>query len=72
MIETHLMAWVSMLTELLGGLAVLAGACVALASVPMTILLTRQSRSGLPQPQIIYLREARTIFCNVLTLHVLT
>jgi uncharacterized membrane protein YphA (DoxX/SURF4 family) len=35
----HLMAWVSILTELLGGLAVLAGAFVALASVPMTILL---------------------------------
>jgi putative oxidoreductase len=35
----HLMAWVSILTELLGGLAVLAGAFVALASVPMAILL---------------------------------
>jgi putative oxidoreductase len=35
----HLMAWVSILTELLGGLAVLVGAFVALASVPMAILL---------------------------------
>jgi putative oxidoreductase len=35
----HLMAWVSILTELLGGLAVLAGAFVTLASVPMAILL---------------------------------
>jgi putative oxidoreductase len=35
----HFMAWVTILTELLGGLAVLAGAFVALASVPMAILL---------------------------------
>jgi putative oxidoreductase len=35
----HLMAWVSILTELLGGLAVLVGAFVTLASVPMAILL---------------------------------
>jgi len=35
----HLMAWVSILTELLGGLAVLAGAFVTLASIPMAILL---------------------------------
>lgn len=35
----HLMAWLSILTELLGGLAVLAGAFVTLASVPMAILL---------------------------------
>jgi putative oxidoreductase len=33
------MAWVSILTELLGGLAVLLGAFVTLASVPMAILL---------------------------------
>jgi putative oxidoreductase len=35
----HFMAWVSILTELLGGLAVLVGAFVALASIPMAILL---------------------------------
>jgi len=35
----HFMAWVSILTELLGGLAVLVGAFVTLASVPMAILL---------------------------------
>jgi putative oxidoreductase len=36
---SHFMAWVSILTELLGGLAVLLGAFVTLASVPMAILL---------------------------------
>ena len=35
----HLMAWVSILTELLGGLAILVGAFVTLASIPMAILL---------------------------------
>jgi putative oxidoreductase len=35
----HFMAWVTILTELLGGLAVLVGAFVALASVPMAVLL---------------------------------
>src|SRR5262245_49416563 len=35
----HFMAWVSILTELLGGLAVLVGAFVTVASVPMAILL---------------------------------
>jgi len=35
----HFMAWVSILTELLGGLAVLLGAFVTLATVPMAILL---------------------------------
>jgi putative oxidoreductase len=35
----HLMAWVNILTELLGGLAVFAGAFVTLASVPLAILL---------------------------------
>src|SRR5215510_12624307 len=35
----HLMAWVTILTELLGGLAVLVGAFVTLASIPMAILL---------------------------------
>ena len=35
----HLMAWVVILTELLGGLAVLLGALVALASVPMIAVL---------------------------------
>ncbi len=35
----HLMAWFSILTELLGGLAVLAGALVPLVSIPMAALL---------------------------------
>ena len=35
----HFMAWVSILIELLGGLAVLLGGCVTLASIPMTMLL---------------------------------
>ena len=35
----HLMAWLTILTELLGGLAVLLGAFVALASLPMAGLL---------------------------------
>jgi putative oxidoreductase len=35
----HLMAWLTILTELIGGLAVLLGAFVPLVSVPMTVLL---------------------------------
>src|ERR1700733_16096618 len=35
----HLMAWLTILTELLGGLAVLLGAFVTMVSVPMTALL---------------------------------
>ena len=35
----HLMAWVTISLELLGGLAFLLGAYVAVASVPMTVLL---------------------------------
>jgi putative oxidoreductase len=35
----HFMAWVSILTELLGGLAVLLGAFVTFASLPLAILL---------------------------------
>src|SRR5882672_6068255 len=35
----HFMAWVSILTELLGGLAILLGAFVFLVSVPMAALL---------------------------------
>jgi putative oxidoreductase len=35
----HLMAWVSILTEILGGLAILLGALVPLAAIPMAILL---------------------------------
>lgn len=35
----HLMAWLTILTELLGGAAVLAGAFVLLASVPMATVL---------------------------------
>jgi putative oxidoreductase len=37
--EPHLMAWLTILVELLGGLAVLLGAFVALASLPMAALL---------------------------------
>jgi putative oxidoreductase len=35
----HFMAWATILTELLGGLAVILGAFVALASLPMAALL---------------------------------
>jgi putative oxidoreductase len=35
----HLMAWLTILSELLGGLAVLLGAFVAIVSVPMTAVL---------------------------------
>jgi putative oxidoreductase len=35
----HLMAWLSILTELIGGFAVLLGAFVALVSLPMAALL---------------------------------
>jgi putative oxidoreductase len=35
----HLMAWVTILTELLGGLAILLGAFVSLVSLPMAGLL---------------------------------
>jgi putative oxidoreductase len=35
----HFMAWVSILTELLGGLAILLGAFVSLVSLPMAALL---------------------------------
>jgi len=35
----HFMAWSTILTELLGGLAILLGAFVTLASVPMAVLL---------------------------------
>ena len=35
----HLMAWISILAELLGGLAVLLGALVPLVSIPMAALL---------------------------------
>ena len=35
----HFMAWVSILTELLGGLAILLGAFVTLTSIPLTALL---------------------------------
>jgi putative oxidoreductase len=33
------MAWISILTEILGGLAVLLGALIPLAAIPMAILL---------------------------------
>src|SRR6478672_167294 len=35
----HLMAWLTIMVELLGGLAVLLGAFVALVSVPMAVVL---------------------------------
>jgi len=35
----HLMAWLTILTELIGGLAVLLGAFVALVSLPMAAVL---------------------------------
>jgi len=35
----HFMTWVSILTELFGGLAILLGACVSLVSLPMAALL---------------------------------
>jgi putative oxidoreductase len=35
----HLMAWLTILVELLGGLAVLVGAFVAVVSVPMVVVL---------------------------------
>jgi putative oxidoreductase len=35
----HLMAWISILTEIFGGLAVFLGALIPLAAVPMAILL---------------------------------
>jgi putative oxidoreductase len=35
----HLMAWLTILTELLGGPAILLGAFVAIVSVPMTAVL---------------------------------
>src|ERR1700739_2420452 len=37
----HLMAWLTILTELLGGLAVLLGAVVAISSIRMTAVLLR-------------------------------
>ncbi len=37
--EPHLMAWLTILTELFGGLAVLLGAFVTIASVPMAAVL---------------------------------
>jgi putative oxidoreductase len=35
----HLMAWISILTELFGGLVILLGALVPLVSIPMAVLL---------------------------------
>src|SRR4029077_20816149 len=35
----HFMAWATIVTELLGGLAILAGAFVSIVSLPMTALL---------------------------------
>ena len=36
---SHFIAWVSILTELLGGLAILVGGLVTIASIPMAMLL---------------------------------
>jgi putative oxidoreductase len=45
----HLMAWLTILTELVGGLAVMLGAFVAIVSVPMTaVLLVAMFRVHLP------------------------
>jgi putative oxidoreductase len=45
----HLMAWLTILTELLGGFAVLLGAFVVIVSVPMTaVLLTAMFKVHLP------------------------
>jgi putative oxidoreductase len=45
----QLMAWLTILTELVGGLAVLAGAFVTIASVPMTaVLLVAMFKVHLP------------------------
>ena len=45
----HLMAWLTILTELLGGLAVLLGAFVAIVSLPMTaVLLVAMFKVHLP------------------------
>jgi putative oxidoreductase len=47
--DPHLMAWLTILTELLGGLAVLLGAFVTIASVPMTaVLLVAMFKVHLP------------------------
>ena len=35
----HIMAWLTIIVELLGGMAILAGAFVALASIPMVVVL---------------------------------
>jgi putative oxidoreductase len=35
----HFMAWIAILTEVLGGLTILAGAFVVFASIPMAVLL---------------------------------
>lgn len=45
----HLMAWLTILTELIGGLAVLLGAFVTVVSVPMTaVLLVAMFKVHLP------------------------
>lgn len=45
----HLMAWLTILTELFGGLAVLLGAFVAIAALPMmAVLLVAMFRVHLP------------------------
>jgi putative oxidoreductase len=47
--DPHLMAWLTILTELLGGLAVLLGAFVAIVSVPMmAVLLVAMFKVHLP------------------------
>jgi putative oxidoreductase len=47
--DPHFMAWLTIITELLGGLAVLLGAFVTIVSVPMTaILLVAMFRVHLP------------------------
>src|SRR6267142_2026937 len=75
----HLMAWLTILVELLGGLAVLLGAFVALASLPMAALLlvaifTVHLRYGFSSIKLIAVTPAGAQFgpvgdeCNLLYL----
>jgi putative oxidoreductase len=48
-LSPHLMAWLTILNELLGGLAVLLGASVTIVSLPMTaVLLVAMFKMHLP------------------------
>jgi uncharacterized membrane protein YphA (DoxX/SURF4 family) len=58
----HLMAWLTILTELIGGLAVLLGAFVPLVSLPMAAVLFAAMLNG-PSPLWVQLDQAAE--CNV-------